>query len=134
VEQITEFFERNSRVTKEALNDAEDCVMQRYPIELEDDDMTMNAVTEVTITPEIRALARRPHAIVVTYEEDSGWVGRIPDLPGLVAVGETLDEMMDDLEGAKEVSIASLLLRGHDVPNPRPYEAGANPQGGIAAR
>lgn len=108
--------------------------MKQYPIEIEDDDTTTNAAAEVTVTPEIRALARRPYAIVVTHEEDSGWVGRVPDLPGLVAAGDTLDEMMEDLEGAKEVYIASLLLRGHDVPNPRPYEAVANPQSGIAAR
>ncbi|MGI8854721.1 MAG: type II toxin-antitoxin system HicB family antitoxin [Thermomicrobiales bacterium] len=99
-----------------------------------DDDRVTNAATEVTITPEIRALAGRPYAVVVTFEDDSGWVGRVPDLPGLVAAGDTLDEMMADLDGAKEVYIASLILRGHDVPDPRPYEAVANIRSGIAAR
>ncbi|GEM_PF-3421696 len=108
--------------------------MKYYPIDIDDGDTTTNAATEVTITPEVRALARRSYAVVVTHEEDSGWVGRVPDLPGLVAAGDTLDEMMDDLEGAKEVYIASLLLRGHTVPAPRPYEAVANPRVGIAAR
>jgi len=108
--------------------------MKRYPIDIEDDDTSTNAATEVTITPEIHALARRPYAVVVTHEADSGWVGRVPDLPGLVVAGDTLDEMMDDLEEAKEVYVASLLLRGHDVPDPRPYEAIANLRTGIAAR
>ena len=108
--------------------------MKQYPIDIEDGDTTTNAATEVTITPEIRALARRPYAVGGTHEEDSGWVGRVPDLPGLIAAGDTLDEMMDDLEGAKEVYVASLLLRGHAVPAPRPYEAVANLQSGIAAR
>ncbi len=108
--------------------------MKALLIDIEDDDTTTNAATDVTLTPEIYALARRPYAVVVTHEADSGWVGRVPDLPGLVAAGDTLDEMMDDLEGAKEVSIASLLLRGHAVPDPRPYEAVANLRTGIAAR
>jgi predicted RNase H-like HicB family nuclease len=108
--------------------------MKRYPIEIEDDDVVTNAATEVTVTPEIRTLARRPYAVVVTVEDDSGWIGRVPDLPGLVAAGDTLDEMMEDLEGAKEVYIASLILRGHSVPDPRPYDAVANVRSGIAAR
>ena len=32
--------------------------MKRYPIEIEDDDMITNAATEVTISPEIRALGQ----------------------------------------------------------------------------
>jgi len=108
--------------------------MKQYPSDIEDGDTTTNVATEVTVTPEIRVLARRPYAVVVTHEDDSGWVGRIPDLPGLVVAGDTLDEMMEDLEGAKEVYIASLLLRGHDVPDPRSYEAVANLHSGIAAR
>lgn len=108
--------------------------MKHYPIEIEDGDTSTNAATEVVIVPEIRALARRSYAVIVTHEEDSGWAGRVPDLPGLIVAGDTLDEMMEDLEGAKEVYIASLLLRGHEVPDPRPYEAVANLQSGIAAR
>jgi antitoxin HicB len=108
--------------------------MKRYPIEIEDDDVVTNAATEVTVTPETRALARRPYPVVVTVEDDSGWIGRVPDLPGLVAAGDTLDEMMEDLEGAKEVYIASLTLRGHNVPDPRPYDAIANVRSGVAAR
>lgn len=108
--------------------------MKRYPIEIEDDDTTTNAAVEVEITPEIQALARRPYSVVVMYEEDSGWVGRVPDLPGLIAAGDTLDEMMELLEGAKEVYIASLLRHGDPVPDPRPYEAIVNIGGALAAR
>lgn len=108
--------------------------MKRYPIELEDDDMTTNMGEELEITPEIEALARRPYPVLVTYEEDSGWVGRVPDLPGVVAAGDTPDEMMDVLQGAKEVYIASMLRHGETVPDPRPYDAILNPRSGIAAR
>ncbi len=88
---------------------------------------------ESEITPETAALARQAYPVVVTFEEDSGWVGRVPDLPGVIAAGDTLDEMMDVLH-AKEVYIASMLRHGEAVPAPRPYDAILNPRGGIAAR
>ncbi|MGI8689780.1 MAG: type II toxin-antitoxin system HicB family antitoxin [Thermomicrobiales bacterium] len=108
--------------------------MKQYPIELEDDDTTTNMGEELEITSEIAALARRPYPVLVTYEEDSGWVGRVPDLPGVIAVGDTPDEMMDVLQGAKAVYIASMLRHGETVPAPRSYDAVLNPRGGIAAR
>ncbi len=108
--------------------------MKRYPIELDDDDTTTNAAVEIEITPEVLALANRSYAVLVTFEEDSGWVGRVPDLPGLVAAGDTIDEMFVLLQGAKEVYIASMLRHGEAVPAPRPYNAIMNPRGGIAAR
>lgn len=108
--------------------------MKQYPIELEDDDTTTNMGEELAITSEIVALACRPYPVLVTYEEDSGWVGRVPDLPGVIAVGDTADEMMDVLQGAKAVYIASMLRHGENVPRPRSYDAVVNPRGGIAAR
>jgi predicted RNase H-like HicB family nuclease len=109
--------------------------MTQYPIEIEDSDTTTNMPVEVAITPEIRALAHRPYAVVVvTYEDDSGWVGRVPDLRSLVVAGDTPDEMMHLLDGAKEAYIAAILRRGESVPEPRPYESVANPRTAIAAR
>lgn len=108
--------------------------MKRYPIDIADDDITTNPPIEVTIASEIRALARRPYAVIVTFEDDSGWVGRVPDLPGVVAVGDTPDEMMRTLEDVKEVYIASLLLHGHPIPDPRPYESVVNLRSRVAAR
>ncbi|MHB8646124.1 MAG: type II toxin-antitoxin system HicB family antitoxin [Thermomicrobiales bacterium] len=108
--------------------------MKRYPIELEDSDTTTNMGEPLEITAEIEALARRPYPVLVTYEEESGWVGRVPDLPGVIAAGDSPDEMMAVLRGAKEVYIASMLRHGEAVPDPRTYEAILNPRGGIAAR
>ncbi len=108
--------------------------MKRYPIEIDDNDTTTNASVEIEITPTVQAFANRPYAVVVTFEEDSGWVGRVPDLPGLIAAGDTIDEMFDLLQGAKEVYIASMLRHGEAIPDPRPYDAILNPRGGIAAR
>ncbi len=49
--------------------------MKQYPIEREDDDTTTNMGEPLEITAEIEALARRPYRVLVTYEEDSGWIG-----------------------------------------------------------
>lgn len=108
--------------------------MKQYPIELEDDDTMTNMGEPLEITAEIEALARRPYPVLVTYEEDSGWVGRVPDLPGVIAAGDSPDERMDVLQGAKAVYIASMLRHGETVPEPRPYDAILSPRGGIAAR
>ncbi len=108
--------------------------MKQYPIELEDDDTTTNMGKPLEITAEIEALARRPYPVLVTYEEVSGWVGRVPDLPGVIAAGDSPDEMMDVLQGAKAVYIASMLRHGETVLEPRPYDAILSPRGGIAAR
>lgn len=96
--------------------------MTRYPIELDDDDTTANRGAELQITPAISALADRSYPFVVAHDEGDGWIARVPDLPGLVVAGDTIDEMMSLLAGAKEVYIASLVRRGHAVPSPRPVE------------
>ncbi len=101
--------------------------MTQYPIEIDDDDTTTNVREPVVITPEIRALARRPYAVVVVYEEDSGWVGRVPEILGTLAVGDTLDEMMAALDEVKELWIAVMLRDGEPIPDPRPMEEIINP-------
>lgn len=92
-----------------------------YPIDLEDDDTTTNRGEPLAVTDAARQLARRAYVMVVAHEEDSGWVATVPDLPGVMAVGETLDEMVRVLEGAKEAWIASALRHGQPIPAPRSY-------------
>jgi len=74
-------------------------------------------VHHVEITPEVERLARRPYNVVVTHE-DGDYVGRIPELPGLVTGGETLEEMYAMVEDAKRGWIASALYHGDPVPDP----------------
>lgn len=42
------------------------------------------SIRRVEITPEVERLARRPYSIVIERDEDGDWVGRVPELPGLV--------------------------------------------------
>ncbi len=91
-----------------------------YPIDL-DDDTTTNRGEPLVVTDTARELAWRPYVMVVAHEDDNGWLATVPDLPGVMAVGETLDEMVRLLQGAKEAWIASALRHGQPVPAPRPY-------------
>jgi predicted RNase H-like HicB family nuclease len=71
------------------------------------------------ITPEIEALARRPYRMIVWHDEENGWAAEIPDLPGLSAAGDTLEEMIAIVEEAKVLWIAAALAEGRLVPEPR---------------
>ena len=71
-----------------------------------------------TITPEVEALASRPYAAVLT-REDGDYVFRVPELPGLVTGGATLDEAYMMLEDAKRAWIATALELGRPIPAPR---------------
>ncbi len=77
-------------------------------------------VTEATftITPSVEALAARPYAAVLT-REDEDYVFRIPELPGLVTGGATLEEAYAMLKDAKRAWIATALELGWPIPEPR---------------
>ncbi len=71
------------------------------------------------IIPEVEALARRPYRIIVWHDEENGWAAEIPDLPGLSAAGDTLEEMMAIVDEAKLLWIAAALAEGQSVLIPR---------------
>ena len=82
------------------------------------------AVVKVEITPEVERLAGRPYHIVWDRDPDSGdYVARIPELPGLVTGGKTLDEMYRMVEDAKRGWIATALHYGDPVPEPATVHA-----------
>jgi antitoxin HicB len=72
----------------------------------------------VEITPEVERLAARPYRVEVT-REDGDYVGRIPELPGLVTGGATLEEMYAMIEDAKRGWIATAIHFGDPVPEPQ---------------
>jgi antitoxin HicB len=71
------------------------------------------------ITPEVESLAHRPYRMIVWHDDENGWAAEIPDLPGLSAAGNTLEEMMAVVEEAKLLWIAAALAEGRAVPAPR---------------
>ncbi len=46
----------------------------------------MSETIVIDITPEAEELANRPYSIVIEHDPEDGWIGRIPELPGRIAV------------------------------------------------
>jgi len=57
------------------------------------------------------------YAILIRPEED-GWSATIPDLPGCLAVGDTIQEALALLDDAKQSWISASI--GHHLPIPEP--------------
>jgi predicted RNase H-like HicB family nuclease len=57
---------------------------------------------------------------VVIYEqgEDGGWGAYLPDLPGVVALGETREEVADRIREALAAYSEDLRQRGETLPLP----------------
>jgi predicted RNase H-like HicB family nuclease len=57
---------------------------------------------------------------VVIYEQDrdGGWGAYIPDLPGVVALGATRDEVAERIREALSAYADDLHERGHELPPP----------------
>ncbi len=57
---------------------------------------------------------------VVIYEqaEDGGWGAYLPDLPGVVALGGTRDEVADGIKEALAAYVEDLHQRGLTLPMP----------------
>jgi predicted RNase H-like HicB family nuclease len=58
---------------------------------------------------------------LVIYEpaEDGGWGAYLPDIDGVVAVGETRADVEAGIRGALEMYIEDLQERGQALPEPR---------------
>lgn len=93
--------------------------MTTYPLDLQDNDQTMGVIAEpLDVSADVEALARRPYRMVVWHDDENGWAATIPDLPGLSAAGDTLEEMVTIVEDAKRLWIAAALADGKPVPEP----------------
>jgi predicted RNase H-like HicB family nuclease len=56
----------------------------------------------------------------VIYEEGPrSWGAYVPDLPGCVAVGDTLEEVQELIRGAIEMHLETMLEDGDLIPEPR---------------
>ena len=56
----------------------------------------------------------------VIYEKgEINWGAMIPDLPGCVSIGDTLEEVRQNIKEAIELYIEVLKERGEPIPEPR---------------
>ncbi len=64
-------------------------------------------------------MRRLQYIVQINKEPDSDWGASVPDLPGCVATGKTLDTTLRRIQGAIELHIAGLREDGLSVPRPK---------------
>ena len=62
---------------------------------------------------------KRQYLVRIDRDEDSDWGASVPDLPGCVATGRTLDTALQRIERAIALHIRGLRQDGIRVPAPR---------------
>jgi len=55
-------------------------------------------------------------AVVVEQADDGGYGAHVPDLPGIIAAGETLDEVLQLVREAIDLYLEELARTGEPVP------------------
>ncbi len=64
------------------------------------------------------ARGTREYLVVVEQAADGSFSAYVPDLPGCVSCGETLDEVRQSIREAIELHIEGLRAEGLEVPEP----------------
>jgi len=64
-----------------------------------------------------------PYRVVLYPSPEGGFAVEVPDLPGCISQGQTVQEALDMIEDAKRCWIADALERGEPVPEPSSEEA-----------
>lgn len=68
----------------------------------------------------VREYMKKPYKIYLLREPDGdGWTAGIEEFPGCITQGDTLEEVMRNLEEAKELYIETALMRGKTLPEPK---------------
>jgi predicted RNase H-like HicB family nuclease len=66
------------------------------------------------------------YLVRVSREADSDWGASVPDLPGCVATGKTLDSTLRRIEAAIELHLTGLREDGIRPPQPRCHVVSPN--------
>ena len=64
-------------------------------------------------------MSRVQYLVRINRDSGSDWGASVPDLPGCVATGKTLDTTMRRIQGAIELHLEGLRADGLPVPKPR---------------
>lgn len=62
---------------------------------------------------------KRQYLVRIDKDVDSDWGASVPDLPGCVATGKTIDAALRRIESAIELHLRGLREEGIKVPPPR---------------
>lgn len=58
------------------------------------------------------------YVVVFERAEDGGWGAYLPDLPGVVALGSSRDEVSDRIREAVDAYAEEMAVLGHELPEP----------------
>jgi len=59
------------------------------------------------------------YLVRINKDPGSDWGASVPDLPGCVATGKTIDSALRRIEGAIEMHLRGMREDGLKIPNPR---------------
>ncbi len=59
------------------------------------------------------------YLVRISRDPDSDWGASVPDLPGCVATGKTIDTALRRIQGAIELHLRGLRADGQPIPRPR---------------
>lgn len=66
---------------------------------------------------------KRPYKIeLIEDPEEGGYTAALPELPGCLTCGETMDEALENLKDAKKVWLSAALEEGYPIPEPASAE------------
>lgn len=63
-----------------------------------------------------------PYSIRIIPEEAGGYFAEVEELPGCMTQGDTIEELMRNIEEAKELWLESALEIGKEIPLPKEME------------
>ena len=58
------------------------------------------------------------YIVIFEQAEDGGWGAYLPDLPGVVALGDTRDEVAERIQEALNAYADEMRALGQDLPDP----------------
>ncbi|NPV69752.1 MAG: toxin-antitoxin system HicB family antitoxin [Firmicutes bacterium] len=61
---------------------------------------------------------RLPYRVVLHPAEEGGYAAEIPELPGCISQGETMEEALKNIEAAKASWLESAIEDGIEIPEP----------------
>ncbi len=83
---------------------------------------------------QIADVMARPYRKLITGSSEDGYLVEVPDLPGCMTAGETVEEALANLPEAMEAWIATALDLGRAIPQPTASEPGQGYNGRVLVR
>jgi predicted RNase H-like HicB family nuclease len=63
------------------------------------------------------------YAVVIEYQQGSNYSAYVPDLPGCVSTGDTLEEVQRNIQDAVSLHLRGMREDGEPIPEPTTHVA-----------